>query len=392
MRNQGFALAELDRLDEAVAAQDLVVRRFGDETAPEVLVQVAYALANQADVYKRLGRIEEAIQVCDEEARRFGASSDPTLREQVASALVSKGVRLDELGRLEDELAAYEEVELRYGQPGEPGHRQLAWALSNKGLTLEHLGRDDEAVAAFEAVEREFGDDDDPDVQRQVASARFSRQLVAGELEPFRVLATVPPADPARLLDMRTGMGGLVSRLTAALPFLGSPRPEPLTREDELDPDSELRVNMQTLRGLTFTALYDLCCWLAGANQPVPDDNDAYSLTNLRAIAWPRERLGAYVNPGLLALWDEALRPYLGSGVRLAPELGDDAKLIEHGLERGEPVRAEVQFKDRSSLLLQGGELRPVAPGDWMLTLWVSADLARIDDAMLRPDPGGDAT
>jgi hypothetical protein len=32
---------------------------------------------------------------------------------------------------------------------------------------------------------------------------------------------------------------------------------------------------------------------------------------------------------------------------------------------------------------------RPLPPGEWGLTLWITPDLTRVDDAMLRPvEPG----
>jgi hypothetical protein len=147
----------------------------------------------------------------------------------------------------------------------------------------------------------------------------------------------------------------------------------------------ELTEQLETLRGLAFTVLYDLCCWMANARQPVPDDTDGYSLTPLRSIPDPRERLQYYVNPMLLASWDTALQPFFARGCRLSPELGDSATLTEEGLDRGGPVRVELQFTNRSSVVADGRPRKQLPRGDWVLTLWVSAELNRIDDAILRP-------
>ncbi|MBO0685730.1 MAG: hypothetical protein J2P45_21450, partial [Candidatus Dormibacteraeota bacterium] len=57
---------------------------------------------------------------------------------------------------------------------------------------------------------------------------------------------------------------------------------------------------MEAVRSMCFCLLYDLCCWLAGALEPVPDETGEYSLTWLRRTADPRERLAAYTRGALV--------------------------------------------------------------------------------------------
>lgn len=428
LRNQGISLRDLSRSDEALATLESVVQRFGDDAAPEVLRQVALALRNAAGVYRQGDRFDDAIRACDELVRRFADSADPSLRHQAAQALLDKGFWLHELGRYEDQVAAYEEAERRYGQPGEPAHQELAHALRSKGLALQQLGRDDEAVAAFEAVEEAFGRDDDRDVQRQVAyaidnranlllrlgrldeevaargaliarfagtpdeavaecveSARLHQRATLGELDPLRILAATPPVDASRLRVAPSGRGRLITLLLGALPFLApAPPVPPSVRLEDLDPNSELYGKLETLRTLCFCALFDVCSWLAGARQPVPDQTVEYGLSHLRAVEDPRGRLSEYVEPHLLASWDEALAPFFAARIRMAPELGDSAELREEGLDAGGPVRVELRFSNLSSLVTTDAR-RPLPRGEWALTLWITADLTRVDDAMLRP-------
>jgi hypothetical protein len=150
-------------------------------------------------------------------------------------------------------------------------------------------------------------------------------------------------------------------------------------------PPEELAQRLELLRGLCFCVLYDLCCWLAGARQEIPSATKEYTQTHLRSIADPRQRLQYYVNPQLLAVWEQALQPFFASGLRLAPELGDSATLREEGLEHGEPVRVELRFNNRSSLLAAGQPRQQLPRGEWVLTMWVAADLTRVDDATIRP-------
>jgi hypothetical protein len=153
----------------------------------------------------------------------------------------------------------------------------------------------------------------------------------------------------------------------------------------------QLAERLETLRGLCFCALFDLCSWLAGARQGVGQDTPEYSLNHLRQVVDPRQRLQYYMNPQVLVRWDQVLQPFFATDVRMAPELGDSASLSEEGLEKGRPVRVELRFNNRSSLVAPGQPRQPMPREEWALTLWVSADLTRIDDAVLRPvepDPG----
>ena len=47
-------------------------------------------------------------------------------------------------------------------------------------------------------------------------------------------------------------------------------------------------------------------------------------------------------------------------------------------------MRADLRFFSRSSLR-EGSRFSPLPNRRWQLTLWVSADLARVDDAAVRP-------
>ena len=142
----------------------------------------------------------------------------------------------------------------------------------------------------------------------------------------------------------------------------------------------------EALRGLCFCLIYDLCAWLARTHRPVPADVQEYSLDAARRLAHPRERLQVYLDQALLQHWDAALSPYLASGALLNLELGEAAPLGAEGLDSvGRGVRAELRFSERSSLVRPGGDRHPLPRRDWVLEVWASPDLARVENARLRP-------
>ena len=140
---------------------------------------------------------------------------------------------------------------------------------------------------------------------------------------------------------------------------------------------------LEALRGVCFCLLYDLCCWLARAEEAVPDDTMEYSLTALRAIEDPRRRLGGYVSQAVLASWERALEPFFASGATLDPELGESGPMHHHGLDDGGPVLAELRFSNHSRVRDHASGPHQFPPQDWVLNVWLSPDLSRVESATL---------
>jgi hypothetical protein len=149
--------------------------------------------------------------------------------------------------------------------------------------------------------------------------------------------------------------------------------------------EDELSQKFEILQGLCFCLVFDLCFYLAGKTAPVPADIPEYKLKRLREIPRPWERMSHYVAPELLESWKTALEPFFAANLRLAPELGDGGDLSEDGLIEGKPVRATVKFQNRSAIYDQNG-VRGVLPrAEWQMSVFVNADLTRIDHAVIRP-------
>jgi len=181
--NKAVALGILGRSEEALAAYEEVVRRFGEANEPALREQVAKALFNKGVRLGALGRSEEEIAVSEEVVRRFGEATESALREQVAKALFNKGVALRESGRSEEAIAVYEEVVRRFGEANEPSLREpVAKALLNRSVMLCALGRYREAIAVSEEVVRRFGETTEPALREQLARALFSQGVALGEL------------------------------------------------------------------------------------------------------------------------------------------------------------------------------------------------------------------
>ena len=209
------ALAENGRLQDAVAAWDEVVRRFGESDASTDREQVLMALICKGTALDRLGRVEEALAILDEVvqrfrvdsgkghppamatalackcamlnnlnrhtealaagneiARRFGKSRMPALEAPVVNALIGTAIALNALNRHGEALEACDEVLERVGKSGSPAlHGELAAAMVVRGHALIALNRIDKAMDAWGAVVERFGRSDSLRIVEQAASA-----------------------------------------------------------------------------------------------------------------------------------------------------------------------------------------------------------------------------
>ena len=170
--NKGKALGGLGRAEEALAVLDEVVRRFGADNGEGHPLAVATALAGKGGMLSNLDRHTEALAVWDEVAQRFGKSRVPALEALVANALVGMAVALNTLNRHGEALEACDEMLERFGKSGSPAlHGELAAAMVGRGHALIALNRVDEAINAWGAVVERFGRSDSLRIVEQVASA-----------------------------------------------------------------------------------------------------------------------------------------------------------------------------------------------------------------------------
>ena len=172
MVNKGKALGRLGRADEALAVWDDVVRRFGVNSGEGQSLAVATALASKGGVLTDLNWHTEALTAWGEVPRRFGTSRAPALETLVANALVGMAVALNTLNRPREALEACDEVLERFGKSGSPALQgELAAAMVGRGHALIALNLVDEAINAWGAVVERFGRSDSLRIVEQVASA-----------------------------------------------------------------------------------------------------------------------------------------------------------------------------------------------------------------------------
>ena len=96
---KGIELSSQGRNEEAIAAHDELLARFGESKAPEVLKSVAVGVLARGTTLGLLGRPEEELAAYDDLLGRFGASEAPALLELALQAICRKVFAFAKLGR-----------------------------------------------------------------------------------------------------------------------------------------------------------------------------------------------------------------------------------------------------------------------------------------------------
>jgi hypothetical protein len=130
----------------------------------------------------------------------------------------------------------------------------------------------------------------------------------------------------------------------------------------------------EAARGICFCLLYDVCHWLATVRRPVPVELEEYTLTLVRDIGDPRQRMDRYVSAAVLQSWERALQPFFATGVTLEPELAESGSFHDLGRDAAGRARVELHFGNRSSVLDHGGRRHPLPPYDWALSVLLSPE------------------
>lgn len=187
MNGKGEVSAEYGDWNDALAAYDEVVARFGDSDDPGLRWQIASALAGRGHTYRKRGDHTAATAAYDEVVDRFGDSDDANLLEKVANALIWKGNASVERGDWKAALAAYGEVITRFEDSGDSDLQWLvAAALMSRGIACRNRGDWETAIAAYDELVSRFGDWNDPRLQRWVALAladKGMRQIELGRAD-----------------------------------------------------------------------------------------------------------------------------------------------------------------------------------------------------------------
>jgi tetratricopeptide (TPR) repeat protein len=151
---KGLTLRKLDRNEDAIAAYDDLIARYGDSNVEALREQVAIALINKGVILNNLQRRDEAIAVNDDVIARYGDSNVEKLRIQVARALFSKALKFDGF----EAIAIYDDLIKRYClSDAELLREKVADALFWKSCELARLKMLKPCIAALEAWDEKRG-------------------------------------------------------------------------------------------------------------------------------------------------------------------------------------------------------------------------------------------
>jgi tetratricopeptide (TPR) repeat protein len=172
LSNRANLLVELRRFDEAVAAADEVIARFGDD--PELRERAAAAFATKAAVAATRGSAEAVL---DELTSRYASDEDVEVRQWVATAWDGYGQLLAGQGRTDDASRAFEEVDRLFGADPDLANT-VGNSLYNAGIAARDAGRLQDAARRLAAVARRYDGLEDEGLRRLVVRCLFNLGIV----------------------------------------------------------------------------------------------------------------------------------------------------------------------------------------------------------------------
>jgi hypothetical protein len=153
-------------------------------------------------------------------------------------------------------------------------------------------------------------------------------------------------------------------------------------RRFEASPDEQREHQIEHVHALTYALLLDVVSWFEDHHEPVDTNLFPDYPPTFRGLPEPRRRLESYCSPRLLAAWEPVRSRWLERGIRVKADLGTIGTLVIEGLDGPEVPCAVGRFTDSS--VIERGTQRQYNSRDWVLTVWLSQDLSRIEDATFR--------
>jgi tetratricopeptide (TPR) repeat protein len=232
---KSMILLRQEKFDEALAASDEVVERFGADQHLEVRSGVARSLLARAAVLHHFERWQEEIDAYNEILATY--SKDRSLRDIGLNAGYNKVRLLLQLGRFEDavhacgdirqgfrndravqvtttiyEVEGYrglgqhkkalkacdEAVDLIGSDPDVKSRQLVAQVLRLKAQSLWTFGRWAEVPSVCEEIDRRFGGDPDPILRQEVAQALLDKGKALGQCDRWDEAATAMDTVVAR--------------------------------------------------------------------------------------------------------------------------------------------------------------------------------------------------
>jgi hypothetical protein len=160
---------------------------------------LACAVRDRGVVLARLGRYEDALAAFDEVVARFGGTPDRAVAGEVVGALGDKSAALRRLGRddeaahaADETVAAYDRVAARHGDPGAQARTAVTAALMNKAGALWDGGRNPRLVEVYDALLARVASAPEPEPSGAVLEALLSYAGVLTNLNLGELADTLP--------------------------------------------------------------------------------------------------------------------------------------------------------------------------------------------------------
>jgi len=170
--DQGQALIQQGKKQEAFAVLDELDRRFGQDPRSSVRALLARALSLKAQT---ASTPTESLAAQIEISRRYGEDIDPTLRKQIVTSMFDQAANLGKEGNLSAAIPIYKEIEQIYSDGKDSDRSWGVWAIFYQADLQRQLRNPRAAVASYERLDQRFGQETDPTLRPIIADALFKK-------------------------------------------------------------------------------------------------------------------------------------------------------------------------------------------------------------------------
>ena len=176
-------IGDMGRQDKEVEGYDALISRFGESRNEHIMEAVLYGFDRKTRIYQDQEDHEMVVEICDDLIRRYGGHSDWHVADYAARAMIRRAVALGKQGQHGKELAGYDSVVQRYGDsPEDILRKHAAKALMFKAVTLNDADQTAAEMECYDEVLRRYAEDESAGVRAVAADALIHKGISLANL------------------------------------------------------------------------------------------------------------------------------------------------------------------------------------------------------------------
>ena len=182
--NKAVSLNKLGRFEEEVAAYNIAISKFNNNTDTNIVTQLVKAIHYKALTLGLMSKPSDALELFNDAIKRFKDNPNEQVRDQLIKLMFGKAVHQMKQKDFADEISTYDEIiEILDGKNPNSLDEQVVKAKHFKAMTLSSTDRVPEALEMYQILESSLKQNITPELKEILANIMLGKARCLDKLK-----------------------------------------------------------------------------------------------------------------------------------------------------------------------------------------------------------------